>query len=585
MNKYIFEISWEIANKVGGIYTVLATKAKYIKNYYGSNYFVVGPYLGVKSQNDFRFLSTPNQFKEIFENLKKQGIIAYYGEWLVESSPYGILLDFQRFFHEINYIKYDLWQEFGIDSLRTGRDYDEPIAWSKAVSLFIKELIKNTEFENSIFHFHEWLSGAALILINNIKQKKIFTTHATILGRTLSSNNINFWSDISIIDPLKTAYDFNVEAKYLVEKNAAKFCDIMTTISKITAIEVENFLKRKVEYILPNGIDLDKFPTFEEISNAHKKNKELILKFILYLFSPYFKKNCPIGNSLLFFLSGRKEIRNKGFDVAIYALGKLNKILKQKKQSPNIYVFFFVPDDVIDIDHTILENLITYRGLEDYLIEIENQILSRILHNLIHEEELKPEKIITNKEMLEVKKILGKIKKESKIPLSTHLLLENNEFFRLFKQAGINNDEDDKVKVILYPIYLSSTDGFLNLDYYNAVNGCHLGIFPSFYEPWGYTPLETLAAGVMAITTDLTGFASYVEEKKILDHNYPGLWIVKRKNSSDEMVINDLTNILLKISLMTRTERIQNKYEARKLANHFDWKNLVKNYFQLYKNL
>jgi len=584
MNKYIFEISWEIANKVGGIYTVLSSKAKYIKNFYGKNYFVIGPYISNVSQENFKILSIPHEFEEIKNNLEKQGVKIYYGEWLVESYPHGFLIDFQKFLNEINLIKYELWEKFKIDSLRTGKDYDEPVVWSKAVSLFIKELVKNEEFKNSIFHFHEWLAGAALLLSSEIKQKKIFTTHATILGRTLAGANINFWDDIYNLDPLKLSYDFNIEAKYLIEKNSAKFADIFTTISNITAIEAEHFLKRKIDAILPNGIDLAKFPTFEEIATSHKQNKKIILNFLLYFFSPYFQKYCPIRNSLIFFLSGRKEIKNKGFDIAILSLGKLNQILKDKNMNVNIYVFVFVPDEIIDINHNILENLIIYKSLETYLENINEEIISRLLHSLIHQRPIEGEKLLNQDELLEIQRILSKIKKENNIPLSTHIVNNNNEFLQLFSKANLLNQEEDKVKVIFYPIYLSSTDGFLNLNYYDMVNGAHLGIFPSFYEPWGYTPLETLAAGVMALTTDLTGFASYVEENKLLNKDIPGLWILKRKNRKDEEVIQECTEILFKIVNLDRSERIQNKYEARRLASYFDWKELVKNYIKLYED-
>lgn len=582
MGKHIFEISWEIANKVGGIYTVLSSKAKYLRNYYGKNYFVIGPYIGAKSQNEFSITSPPNSFKEIIQNLEKQGIIVYYGEWLIEGLPHGFLVDFRKFLDEINLIKYDLWQKFGIDSLRTGKDYDEPIAWSKAVSEFIKEILKHQEFENSIFHFHEWLSGAGLLFVKDIKQKKIFTTHATILGRTLSANNIDFWKEIHHLDTINLAYQYQIEAKHLVEMNSAKYADYLTTVSYITASEVEAFLKRKVDFVLPNGIDLSRFPTFEEISNAHKKNKAVILEFLLYFFSPYFKEVCPTKNSLIFFSSGRKEIRNKGLDVTILSLGKLNQILKEKNINKQIYFFLFVPDEIIDINHTLLENLITYNGLEEYIENLQQEIKSRILHAFIHQKDLK-EEILTKDEKLEIQKILSKIKKDKNVPLSTHVLAENNEFLKLLKKANLTNQESDKVKVIIYPIYLSSTDGFLNLNYYDAVNGSHLGIFPSLYEPWGYTPLETLAAGVMSITTDLTGFSSYINEKNLISKETPGLWILKRKNKNDDEFINDLTETLLKITLMDRGERAQNKFEARRLAGYFDWKELIKNYIEVYE--
>lgn len=583
MSKYIFEISWEIANKVGGIYTVLASKAKYIKNVYGKNYFVIGPYFENKKNTDFRILTPPSELSQIFDNLKNQGINIYYGEWLVDGLPHGFLIDFKKYLDQVNSLKYEFWQKFNIDSLRTGQDYNEPIAWSKAVSEFLTELAKEEKFQNSIFHFHEWLSGGALILIKDLNQTKIFTTHATVLGRSLTSNGINFWENIKNFNPLNTAYDYGLEAKYSIERLAAQFSNFLTTVSQITALEVEYLLQRKVDFILPNGIDLERFPTFEEISTLHQKNKNIILEFILYLFSPYFQKYCPVKDALIFFISGREEIKNKGFDIAILALGRLNKFLKENNISSNIYLFIFVPSQIIDIDHVILENLIVYRSIEDYVENLQSEISSRLLHALIHKREIEGEKILTKEENLEIQRILSKIKRNSTAPISTHILPENNNFLYLLKQAGLNNNENDKVKVIIYPTYLSSSDGLLNLDYYNVINGCHLGIFPSLYEPWGYTPLETLAAGVMAITSDLTGFASYVQEKQFLKETNPGLWILKRKSKTDEEVIEELFKILLKITLMKRNERIQNKYEARSLASNFDWQNLVKYYIDLYE--
>ncbi len=580
MSKSVFEISWEVANKVGGIYTVLSGKAKYLKNYFGKNYFVIGPYLGAKSQLEFHLLNPPPEFEEIINNLQKQGIIIYYGEWLIEGTPHGFLIDFQKYLHQINILKYDLWEKFGIDSLRTGKDYDEPIAWSKAVADFIKEAV-NHGFQDSIFHFHEWLSGAGLLFSKDLNLRTVFTTHATVLGRSLSGAGINFWEEV--LDPEKVAYQFGVEAKHGVEKNSAKFCTYLTTVSYITALEVEKFLGRKPDFILPNGIDLSKFPTFEEISVQHRKNKNQILEFILYFFSPYFKKACPLKNSLIFFISGRKEIKNKGFDITLLALGKLNKILKENNIDKNIYLFIFVPEEIIDVNHQILENLITYRSLEDYLENIQEELRARLLHSLIHQKEVKS--LFTPEEELEIQRILKRISKDEKIPLSTHLLPQNNEFLNLLVQAGLKNEEEDKVKVILYPIYLSSSDGFLNLNYYDVINGCHLGIFPSFYEPWGYTALETLAAGVMAVTSDLTGFASYVKEKNLLNPETPGLWLLNRKGRKEEEVIEDLTELLLKIVQMSRIERIQNKYEARRLASHFEWQDLVKNYLEVYQKL
>ena len=583
MSKYLFEVSWEVANKVGGIYTVLSSKAKYIKEKYGNNYFLIGPYLGAKTENEFHFLQPPSLFGEIISSLQSKGVMVYYGEWLIEGRPQVFLIDFQKYLSEVNYLKYELWVKFGIDSLRTGDDYNYPLAWSRAVSDFFEELTKREEFKNSLVHFHEWLSGFALLFSLNFPLIKIFMTHATVLGRSLAESNFNFWERLTTLDPLNLAYQYQIEAKHLVEKNSAEKADYFVTVSSVVKDEAEAFLKRKVDFLLPNGFDISRFPTFEEISSQHRKNKQAILEFLLYFFSPYYKHSCPVKNSFIFFTSGRKEIRNKGFDVLLKALGLLNKKLKSENSEKNIFFFIFVPDEIKDVNHEVLNNLMVYRGLEEYLNNLKNEIDARLLHAVIHQKfQVETSDLFSREEILEIQRILNQIKKSDRAPLSTHLLPENNDFVRILTNEGLLNREEDKVKVILYPVYLHSADGFLNLNYYDAINGCHLGVFPSYYEPWGYTPLETLAAGVMAITSDLTGFANYLEEKRLLKRDYPGLWILKRKNRRDEEVIQDLADLMLRIIKMERIERIQNKYEARVLASHFNWQEMIKNYLELY---
>jgi hypothetical protein len=193
MSRYIFEVSWEVANKVGGIYTVLSSKAKYIKKRYGDFYFLIGPYLGAKNEAEFHFLKPPENFEPIINDLYAKGVMVYYGEWLIEGRPKVFLIDFSKYLSQVNYLKYELWVKFQIDSLRTGDDYNYPLAWSRAVSDFIEEISKREEFKYSIFHFHEWLSGFALLFSLDLPIIKIFMTHATVVGRTLSSLNFDIW--------------------------------------------------------------------------------------------------------------------------------------------------------------------------------------------------------------------------------------------------------------------------------------------------------------------------------------------------------------------------------------------------------
>jgi glycogen(starch) synthase len=582
METKIFEISWEVGNKVGGIYTVLASKAKYAKFSYGKNYYVIGPYLGPKSEAEFRILSWPKEFEVVKQNLEARGFKIYYGEWEIDGLPQGFLIDFRKTLETVNEIKYELWDRFRVDSLRSGDDFNQPVAWSRAVAEFIKELINNfPECKKCIFHCHEWLSGSVILFLKDYNLPTIFTTHATVLGRTLAENGINFYEFIQDIKEDQEAYNYGVEAKHLLEKAVAQHTAFMTTISNITAEEVRYFLKREVDFLLPNGFNLEKFPTFEEISSSHRKNKQAILEFLLFFFSPYFK-TCQTKNAFLIFTSGRKEIKNKGFDITIKALGKVNDIMKQNGIIRPVFFFIFVPSQVIDVDHEILENLNSYRSLEDLLSELSGEILTKLLHILIHEEKLSLENLFEESEILQITSTVKKLKRNKPAPLSTHILPPNDEILKLCQSSGLNNKEDDAVKVIIYPIYLSQLDGFLNLSYYDAINGFHLGIFPSFYEPWGYTPLETLASGVMAITSDLSGFGCYVHNKNLLSDVNPGLWILKRRNLKDEEVVDNLSKLLIDIIMMPRKDRIQNKYEARKLASYFDWKEMFGNYLTLY---
>ncbi len=580
MSVKIFEISWEVGNKVGGIHTVLSSKSKYAQMAFGENYYVIGPYLKNKSEKEFKIYPWPDELKEISQYFANK---VFYGKWIVEGMPQGFLVDFQSNLKRVNEIKYFMWEKFRIDSLRSSDDFNEPVAWAYSVYEFLKELFRIEKYKKSLVHVHEWLAGPVLLFLKqeNPNIVSIFTTHATVLGRVLSGAGIDFYNFITDINADEEAYKYFVEAKHQTEKATANFADFMTTVSTLTAEEVKYFLKREVDYILPNGFDLSKFPTFEEIASKHKQNKRSISEFLLFFFSPYVRQ-CNLKDAFFIFTSGRKEIRNKGIDIAIKSVARVNQIMKENNIFKPIYFFIFVPSQVIDINHEVLENFTVYRSLEEYISNLGDELVARIIHHIIHGEEIKLENIFENEEKLQIENIVQSVKRQSPTPLSTHILPVNDEIISLLKEVNLTNKESDPVKVIVYPIYVSAHDGFLNLNYYEAINGMHLGIFPSAYEPWGYTPLESLAAGVMTITSDTSGFGCYVLNKNLLSKENPGLWILKRRNKEEKAIVEDLARLLSDILMMPRKDRIQNKYEARKLASVFDWKELYQNYLYLY---
>ena len=577
MEKILIEASWEVANKVGGIYTVIKSKAPYIQKYFPEEYYLIGPYLPNVSYLEFSPLSIPEIFREPIKEAEALGVKVYYGEWLINSRPKCFLIDYSNFLDKVNTLKYELWANYRIDSLRTGDDYNHPIAWCKASSIFLKILGEKLNAIPKILHLHEWLSGA-IVLFENLPYTTIFTTHATVLGRSISGTGVNLWEKLSFMNPDEESYKYGVEAKHKIEKMAANRVNFFTVISNVLKTEAELILGRRPDFILPNGIDIFKFSTIEEITYLHRKNRDLIKDFLLYLFSPYYK--VELTKSLFFFISGRMEIRNKGIDIFIRALSELNKKLTEK--DPNIFSFIFVPSENLGPDPIILNNLNIYRHLEETIEDLLPEIKSRLIHFLIHQEPIKDETIFERDEFLEIKQIIKQIRPANTPPISTHLLKENNEILVLLKTLNLTNKFEDKVKVIYYPTYLRTGDGFLNLPYEDVISGCHLGVFPSLYEPWGYTPLETALSGVITITSDVTGFSDYLKSIAEFNKDFPGIYFVYRKGKRDAEVVEELANLMLSIARLSRSARIQNKLEARRLASLCSWDNLIKNYLDLY---
>ena len=574
---FLFEVSWEVCNKVGGINTVLKSKAAKIVEYYGGNYCMIGPYFADKVSEFEEMLPRP-EFKKAFNQLKEEGINCHYGKWLITGQPLVILIDFPMNNDKINQIKKEMWDAFKIDSLRAGYDYDEPLIWGYYVAKLI-EFLADSE-KKTVVQFHEWLSGSALLYLrrNNVKVGTIFTTHATVLGRTLANNNINFYSTLHKINKQEEIYKWFIEAKHQLESSAAQNANVFTTVSEITGIEAEHFLGRKPDLLSLNGLDIDKFSTFEESSIEHRKQREKIKEFLLYYFFPYY--SFELEDVLFYFTAGRYEFRDKGIDIFIAALGKLNERLKKDKVKKTIVAFLWVPANVKGIKPELLESRTFFKDIKDVMDDEINAIKQKITYLIVSKNKIKDESIFDENKLLELKKKVARLQRNGFPPIATHYLYEGNDIIlNKIREANLDNSKDDPVKIVFYPIYLSGADGLLDLSYYDAMQGCHLGVFPSFYEPWGYTPLEAGALGVSSVTTDLAGFGRYVGKLPRSKEN-EGVFVLKRFGNEDNTIINELTNIMYNFSNLPKLDRIANKLEARRLASTADWKFFIKNYIE-----
>jgi len=568
--QYFFELSWEICNKVGGIYTVVKSKILSILKYYKDRYYAVGPY---EKTDEFKDKTPPQFLQPIFRDLSELGILCHFGTWLIDGEPNTILIDFSGFAKNVNNIKKDLYDNFKIDSLGTDYfDYDKPILWSYAAGILI-EKISQVLKKNIVVQCHEWLSGGALLYLKsrNVKAGTIFTTHATMLGRTLASNHFDLYENLDKIDPVKKAYEYNIQAKFLTEKACANAADVFTTVSEITGIEATYLLGKKPDILLPNGLDIERFPTLEDANIQHKLLKGKLKRFCMFYFFPYYAFD--LDNTLFYFIAGRYEFRDKGIDVFIDALAKLNEKLVDK----TIVAFIWVPAGSREIKSSIIENRTLFEDINDSIHDVLEDIKDRIVYGIVGNKRLSEKFLLGERLYKQLSRKLHKFKKQGNPPVCTHNLFnEQDEIISALKRNNLDNSKSKRVKVIYYPIYLTGADQLTDLNYYEAIMSCHLGAFPSYYEPWGYTPLETGALGVASLTTDLTGFGRYIKDK-LKDKN-PGIFVIERK--SYEETVNKTAEIFLEYANLSKQDRIQNKVKAKKLASLVDWNILVENYIK-----
>ncbi|MFB6191014.1 MAG: glycogen/starch synthase [Candidatus Nanohaloarchaea archaeon] len=564
------EVSFEAANKVGGIYQVLKSKAGKMKDYYGDSYYTIGFYDEESAAQDFAPRECPPELKQLKE--EDNGIEIHCGVWRIDSQPKCILVDVSGMERTADDIKEELYEEYSIDSMGAGEDFDEPVKWSYAAGKVVSALEDGFEGD-TVVQLHEWLSGPAML---NFDAPTVFTTHATVLGRTLSNADYDLDELIkqdAVEDSM--AEEHGVKAKHQAEKAAAENADVFTTVSEVTGEEAEAVLGVKPDRILPNGFNVGEFPSLEELSYQHKRKKDEMKEFLRAYFEPYYDVNLQDDPRILF-ISGRYEFHNKGLDVFIDALAKLNE-----QEGEDFFVFFFVPTDVSRVKPEVLENMSLYQELEDYVDSVMPEIRSSLIDSLTSGEEagerLK-ELIDESSAGLESLQKNFHDKKGNAAPnCAFDLNYAEDEILHRMHHRGLRNREDDRVKVIFYPTYLSMGDKLLSMSYNDAIVACSAGVFPSYYEPWGYTPVETAANGALSITTDMAGFGQFLLENTG-EEDRKGIRVLERQDVSDGEASGRLAEMIEDIVSYSKTEITERKHNARRLAQLTSWEKLGKNY-------
>ncbi|MBU5690241.1 MAG: hypothetical protein QXM68_03800 [Candidatus Aenigmatarchaeota archaeon] len=590
------EVSFEAGNKVGGIYTVLTSKARHMKTIYGDNYYAVGFY-NKSNLRDFEQLETPKNMAKVFKELETEGIKCYFGKWIAANDVNLILLDTSEFMNKIvngvrniDLIKKQLWDDYKIDSLRTGFDYDEPIAWSTAAGILIKRFIEEKVISGKVVgHFHEWLSGGGILYLakHKVPIALVFTTHATRIGRAKSSAGENLMEEIEL--NLKTgktmnddeAYRFNLEAQHKVEKVCANICDVFTTVSEIVSEEAEYVLGRKADVITINGLDMSKYPSTRTMMILHEKHRKKINDFLKAYFTPYYSLD-DLRENIVFFISGRYEFFNKGVDIFIESLGKLNEKMKKENSKKTVFAFILIPSGIKGPRPDVLESLVRYEEIEDLVDDFLHSIRADVVEEILNGKNVDMNQLIDENFKVKVKMLSNFFRKNkgNEAPLCAYeLSYDNDMIINALKKNGLLNKKEDKVKVIFYPNYISMTDGLLTMEYDEFVMGSSMGFFPSKYEPWGYTPFETAALRTLSLTTDVAGFGVEIS-KQCKDEECLKNRVLKIKGKSREDTVNEMTRIMEWCVNLEKEKRVMEKVKTRQLVEIFDWEIQIKNYLQ-----
>ena len=531
---YIFESSWEVCNKVGGIYTVLSSRAKTLQDRMKDRIIFIGPDFWKEKDSPY-FKEEKSLFADWQWEAKECGIAVKVGRWTVPGEPIAILVDFQPYFEKKNEIYGWLWEHYQVDSLHAYGDYDEASMFSYAAALVVESFYKHylNQKQNVIYHANEWMCGLGALYLNNKLPQvaTIFTTHATSIGRSIAGNQKPLYDYLFAYNGDQMARELNMESKHSIEKQTAWHVDCFTTVSDITAKECMELLDKPVDVVLPNGFDNSFVPKGAMFAKKRKAARKRLLDVA----------NALLGESLdddvlIVSTSGRYEFRNKGIDVFVEAM---NRLLRDKDLKKQVLAFIEVPGWVGEPRKDLQARMAEGKPFDTPL---EVPMVTHWLHNMSHDN------------------VLG-----------------------MMKYYDMHNRKDDRVKVIFLPCYLDGSDGIVNLSYYDVVLGNDLCVYPSYYEPWGYTPLEAIAFKVPCITTDLAGFGLWANgEFGHYGELADGVKVIHRTDYNYSEVADVIKDEVAAFSALTPKAVATCRKNAETLSKKALWSEFIKYYDKAY---
>lgn len=587
---YLLEVAWEVCNQVGGIYTVIRSKAPEMVKHSQGNYCMIGPYVNRNILAELELLNdSQDSFGLAATALRKKGYDVQYAQWLITGRPKVVLLNPNAVQEQaMNVVKYLLWKNHGISTQNATPLINQVIAFGFLTKLFIDELIKVRDPKIPVVaHFHEWMAGLPILDLkkDKVPVHTIFTTHATQLGRHLAINSPFFYSHLPFFRREEETKKFGIEIEENIEYNCSKSTDVMSTVSEVTARECKHLLRRKADVIMPNGLNIERFEALHEFQNMHVQYKEQIHRFIMgHFFQSY---SFDLDKTLYFVTSGRFEFRNKGFDLTLEALSRLNKKLKDEGSDKTIVMFFVTKREFSTIHPEILQSKALLQEIQQTVSAIQTQIGQKLFYeSTVRRDNQMPDlnDFVEEYWKLRYRRIIQSWKTRKNPLVITHKLVNEaqDEILNYLNTVGLTNAPEDRVKVVYHPDFIQPGNPLFGMDYNQFIRGCHLGIFPSYYEPWGYTPLECMASGVPSVTSDLSGFGDYLLHH-LPNHSEYGLSVIERGKRTFDWSANQLMEVMYHFTKQDRRERIRMRNTVEANSGHFDWKNLIKHYKEAYQ--
>ena len=582
----LFEVAWEVCWQLGGIYTVLKTKAAAMLEKWGDRYCLIGPYNPHTAPMEFEEQPTYGSIRDTLQRLHDQGIKCYFGRWLVPGRPRVILIDHRSRYPHMAEDKYLMWKDHHIDTPPGDGEVNDVVAFGFAVTEFFRRFTEVVKDRPILAHFHEWMGGVAVPRLAHLRVPiaTVFTTHATLLGRYLASDNPYFYDHLPWINPDEQAAKYNIYPKFAIERAAAHASTVFTTVSDVTSFEAEKLLGRKPDAILPNGLNIQRFAAPHEFQYLHSEHKQRIHDFVMGHFFPSY--TFDLDRTLYLFTAGRYEYRNKGFDLYIEALYRLNQRMKEMLDPPTIVAFIVTRAQTRNINVQVLQNQSMFDELRNTCNEVEAQMGRRLFNAAATGRMPTYAELMPEDAAVRLKRAMHAWRKTYQPLIVTHDLADdaNDPVLKHLRHRQLLNGPDDPVKVIFHPEFVTATSPTISLDYEQFVRGCHVGIFPSYYEPWGYTPMECIALGVPAVTTDLSGFGAYVEShlsekeggRRRTDDG--GMLVLKRRERGFDDTVDALVHYLMQFAQLNRRQRIELRNRVERQGENFDWSVLVRHY-------